>query len=110
MEKTTYVKKAEVEKSMALPKTLQAETQMTPMGGAEIAMFPVYGRDMAEKRVWCATFVDRDEAQAWIHACKAFGRAVIGAVIADQAPAESKQMEMDYGTGTDSGEPAKKPD
>jgi hypothetical protein len=90
MEKTTYVQKAEVEKSMALPKTLQAETQMTPMGGAEIAMFPVYGRDMADKRVWCATFVDRDEAQAWIHASKAFGRAVIGAVIAQQEKSDEE--------------------
>ena len=89
MEKTKYELKAEVETSMTLPKTLQAETQMTKMGEAEVAMFPVYGRDMAERRIWVATFLDRNEAQAWIHASKAFGRAVIGAVIADQKPAEA---------------------
>jgi hypothetical protein len=87
MEKTKYELKAEVETSLALPKTLQAETQLAPMGGAQIPMYPVYGRDMEERRIWCATFVDRDEASAWIHASKAFGRAVKGAVIADQKSA-----------------------
>lgn len=81
--------KAEVETSFALPKTLQAETQLMPMNGATIPMYAVYGRDMAERRVWCSTFVDMDEAQAWVQASKVFGRAVKGAVIADQKPEEA---------------------
>lgn len=97
--------KAEVETSMALPKTLQAETQMMPIGGAQIAMFAVYGRDMNERRVWCATFLDMDEATAWVMSSKMFGRPVKGAVIADQKPAE----ETTDGAGTDSGEAAEKP-
>jgi hypothetical protein len=99
MEKTKYELKAEVETANVLPKTLQAETQIMPMNGATVPMYPVYGRtdDESERRVWCATFVDSDEAMAWIQASKVFGRAVRGAVIADQKPAEG----ANDGTGTD---------
>lgn len=105
MEKTKYELKAEVETSFALPKTMQAETQMMPFGAATIAMYPVYGLDMTDRKVWCATFVDMDEAVAWIQASKMFGRAVKGAVLADQKPTE----EIANGEGTDSGESAEKP-
>jgi hypothetical protein len=88
MEKTKYEMKAEVETSFALPKTLTAETQLMPMNGATIPMYAVYGRDMTDRRVWAATFIDMEEAQAWVQASKVFGRAVRGAVIADQKPAE----------------------
>ena len=98
MKKTTYELKAEVETASVLPKTLQAETQLMPMGGASIPMYAVYGRTDDERRVWCATFVDSDEAMAWVQASKVFGRAVRGAVIADQKPAEA----ANDGTGTDS--------
>jgi len=101
MDKTKYEMKAEVETSFALPKTMQPETQMMPMGGAMVPMYAVYGRDMNERRVWCATFVDMEESQAWVQASKVFGRPVRGAVIANQ--------EKTDGTGTDSGEPAEKP-
>ena len=90
MDKTKYELKAEVEMSFALPKTLQAETQMMPIGGATIPMYAVYGRDMNDRRVWCATFVDMEESQAWAQASKLFGRPVRGAVIADQKPAEGE--------------------
>jgi len=89
--------KAEVETANVLPKTLQAETQVMPIGGASIPMYAVYGRDDADRRVWVATFVDSDEALAWVQASKVFGRAVRGAVIADQKP----KQESDDGTGTD---------
>lgn len=87
MEKTKYELKQEVEMSMALSKTLQAETQVMPMGGASVPMYPVYGKDMNDRRVWVATFIDRDEATAWIQASKVFGRPVNGAVIAKQEAA-----------------------
>ncbi len=103
MEKTKYELKAEVETAQVLPKTLRAETQLMPMGGAQIPMYAVYGRTDGERRVWCATFVDSDEAAAWCQASKVFGRAVRGAVIADQQP---KQTETDGETdGTE--EPAR---
>ncbi len=102
MEKTKYELKAEVETSMALPKTLQAETQLMPMGGATIPMYAVYGKTDDGRRVWCATFVDSDEAMAWVQASRVFGRAVRGAVIADQKPKE----ETADGTGTDDRAPA----
>jgi hypothetical protein len=98
VEKTKYEMKAEVETAMVLPKTLQAETQLMPMGGASIPMYAVYGRDDTERRVWCCTFVDSDEAMAWVQASRVFGRAVRGAVIADQKPVEGASD----GTGTDS--------
>ena len=89
MEKTKYELKAEVETAAVLPKTLQAETQLMPMGGASIPMYAVYGRADDDRRVWCATFVDSDEAMAWVQASRVFGRAVRGAVIADQKPADA---------------------
>lgn len=89
MDKTKYEMKAEVEMSFALPKTLQAQTEMMPFGGATIAMYAIYGRDMTDRKVWCATFVDSDEAMAWVQASKVFGRAVKGAVTADQKPVEN---------------------
>ena len=92
MDKTKYEMKAEVEMSFALPKTLQAETQLMPMGGATVPMYAVYGRDMTDRRIWCATFVDSDEALAWVQANKVFGRAVKGAVIAEQKPAEADEQ------------------
>jgi ABC-type Fe3+ transport system permease subunit len=88
VEKTKYELKAEVQTSLALAKTLQAQTEMMPMSGAIIPMFVVYGRDTEDRKVWCATFVDKDEAQAWVQASKTFGRAVKGAVIAQQETAE----------------------
>jgi hypothetical protein len=89
VDKTKYELKAEVETSFAMPKTLQAETQLMPMNGANVAMYAVYGRDMNDRRVWCATFIDMDEATAWVQASKVYGRAVKGAVIADQKPTEA---------------------
>jgi hypothetical protein len=83
-DKTKFVLKAEVETSFAMPKTLQAQTELMPFGGASVAMYAIYGRDMTDRKVWCATFIDMEEAQAWIQASKVFGRAVKGAVISDQ--------------------------
>jgi hypothetical protein len=101
MEKTRYEIKAEVETVNVLPKTLVAETQLMPMGGAQIPMYAVYGKTDDDRRVWCATFVDSDEAMAWVQASRVFGRAVRGAVIADQKPATQESTD---GAGTDSGE------
>jgi hypothetical protein len=103
MEKTKYVAKAEVETARVLPKTLQAETQIMPMGGATVPMYVVYGRDDSDRKIWCCTFVDSDEAMAWVQASKLFGRAVRGAVIADQKPGEAD------GPREDNREPAEKP-
>jgi ferredoxin-thioredoxin reductase catalytic subunit len=94
MEKTKYEMKAEVETANVLPKTLVAETQMMPMGGAQIPMYAVHGRDDADRKVWCCTFVDSDEAMAWVQASRVFGRAVRGAVIAQQeAPSDGEKTE-----------------
>jgi len=106
---------SEVETAMALPKTLQVQTELMPFGGATISMYAVYGHgevdhkivfgatpaDEVKKRVWCATFLDQDEASAWVQASKVFGRAMRGAVVAQQGVPD--------GAGTDSGEPAEKP-
>ena len=99
MEKTKYELKAELQTAMVLPMTLQAETQMMPMQGATIAMFAVYGRTDDDRKVWVATFLDDEEAMAWVQASKVFGRAVKGAVIA-------KQLEVTDGTQAADGEKA----
>lgn len=109
MEKTKYELKAEVETSFALPKTLQTETQMMPFGGATIAMFPIYGRDMTDRKIWCATFIDSDEAMAWVQASRVYGRAVKGAVIANQEKTDGEAAVAEDATGsTVGGEPAGK--
>jgi hypothetical protein len=104
MDKTKYVMKAEVEKAFAMPKTLQAESHLMPIGGTTTTMYAVYGRTDDDRRVWCATFIDSDEAIAWIQASRVFGRAVFGAVIVDQKPGVAND-----GAGNDSREPAEKP-
>jgi hypothetical protein len=105
MEKTTYELKPEVEMSFAMPKTLTTEAQQMPMGGAMIEMYAVYGRDMTDRRVWCVTFVDRDESMAWVMASKVYGRAVKGAVIAKQEPANDgvEEGSVDESTTGESG-------
>lgn len=94
-DRTKYELKAEVETSFALPKTLQAETQLMPMNGATIPMYAVYGRDMTDRRVWAATFIDMEEAQAWVQASKVFGRAVKGAVITNQEKSDAEKLAED---------------
>lgn len=101
MEKTKYKLKAEVETAMVLPKTLQAQTEMMPIHGAMIPMYAVYGRDDSDRQVWCATFVDSDEAMAWVQGSRVFGRAVKGAVIAKQGDQN--------GAGNDDREPTERP-
>jgi hypothetical protein len=98
VEKTKYVLKAEVQTAQVLPKTLQVQTELMPFSGATIPMYAVYGRTDDDRKVWCATFIDSDEAQAWVMGSKTLGRAVTGAVI-------SKQETTD-GTGKDGGETA----
>jgi hypothetical protein len=103
MDKTKYEMKAEVEKAFVMPKTLQAETQLMPIGGATTPMYAVYGRTDDGRRVWCATFIDSDEAMAWVQASRVFGRAVFGAVMADQKPGVAND-----GAGNDGREPAER--
>lgn len=98
MDKTKYELKAEVETSFALTKTLQAQTEMMPFAGATVAMYAVYGRDMTERKVWCCTFIDMEEAQAWVQASRVFGRAVKGAVIANQETKDATVAENSSGS------------
>lgn len=92
------VVKAEVEQSFALPKTLTAEEQLMPFGGATVPMYAIYGKDMTDRRIWCCTFIDRDEALAWVQASKVFGRAVKGAVIANQETKDATVAEDSSGS------------
>ena len=101
-DKTKFVMKAEVETAMVLPKTLQAQTEMMPFAGATVAMYAVYGKTDDDRLVWCATFLDSDEAMAWVQASKVFGRAVTGAVIA-------KKTGVIDGTRNDGREPTERP-
>jgi hypothetical protein len=88
MEKTVYVTRKMVETISVLPRTLIIEKQEMKQGEGENAvnseMFVVYGHDPATRRIWCATFIDQQEAEAWVHGSKTYGRPVLGAVIAGQ--------------------------
>ena len=101
MEKTKYELKAEVQQTTVLPKTLQPEAQMMNVNGATTPLYAVYGHNDEHKRVWVATFFDVEESRAWCMASKQFGRAVRGAVIA--------QQEKPDGEGADSRAEAEKP-
>jgi hypothetical protein len=88
MEKTVYKKELMVETISILPRTLEISPESMRVPGADTMIYPVYGRDINDRRVWCATFVDADEAQVWIQCSKTFGRPVVGAVMAGQQKAE----------------------
>jgi hypothetical protein len=84
MEKIKYELKASVETITVLPRTLEIKPEQMKLPGAEATMHVVYGYDPAQRKVWCATFIDEQEAGAWVHGSKVFGRPVRGAVVAGQ--------------------------
>lgn len=84
MEKTVYKKELMVETISVLPRTLMIVQEAMKVGTVNAYMFVVYGHDPATRKVWCATFIDEQEAEAWVHGSKTFGRPVLGAVMAGQ--------------------------
>jgi hypothetical protein len=113
VEKTTYEIKAQVEMIAVLPRTLETSPETLKMGIADCTLFPVYGKDATQRKVWVATFVDMDEASAWIHSCKVFGRPIIGAVMAGEIKKESDGSEAEtfnaMSIGTDRADPVQEP-
>jgi hypothetical protein len=91
-------KKPQLEEDVeeVLPRTLGIRPLTYAAGETKITVSGVYGgRDGS---VWCATFYDEPEAQAWIIACNQFGQPVRGI----------KTGAAD-GPRIDSGESARKP-
>jgi hypothetical protein len=85
MEKTTYQTVRQVETISVLPRTIEiVPEQMKLPEGIGATMHVVYGYDPAQRKVWLATFIDDEEAQAWVQGSKTFGRPVRGAVVAGQ--------------------------
>jgi hypothetical protein len=84
MEKTTEQTPAQTDEStteVVLPRTLGIR-QLTIKGvdgAADTIVHGVYGGASGE--VWCATFFDEPEAQAWIIASNSFGEAVRGKIM-----------------------------
>jgi hypothetical protein len=95
VEKTKVEIKAQVEMIAVLPRTLESVPEVLKMGAADCTLFPVYGKDANQRKVWVATFVDMDEASGWMQACKTFGRPVIGAVMAGETKSESDGSELE---------------
>lgn len=83
-DKTVWKAVAMVETISVLPRTLEIATEKMKVGEVNAEMFVVYGRDPAQRKIWCATFIDEQEAEAWVHGSKTFGRPVLGAVLAGQ--------------------------
>ena len=71
-----------------MPRTLVIKKLKYQQGAFETEMAAVYGGK--EENVWCATFADGDEAQAWIMASNHFGQQVKGF--------------LQYGTGSTGGD------
>jgi len=84
MEKTVYKTELMVETISVLPRTLEIKQEAMKVGTVNAFMFVVYGYDPATRKVWCATFIDEQEAEAWVHGSRTFGRPVLGAVMAGQ--------------------------
>ena len=84
MEKTVYETKLMVETISVLPRTLEIKEEKMKVGDVNAQMYVVYGHDPATRKVWCATFIDEQEAESWVHASRTFGRPVLGAVMAGQ--------------------------
>lgn len=70
-----------------MPRTLVIKQLKYQQGAFETMMSAVYGGK--KENVWCATFADGDEAQAWVTASNHFGQQVKGF--------------LQYGTGIPSG-------
>lgn len=101
METGTLV--AHVETKSVLPRTLEVVGESMKMANADATMYVVYGRDEHDRKVWAATFFDSDEAMAWVHASRTFGRSVTGAVLAGQEKATPKLVGVDGGKTRDEG-------
>jgi hypothetical protein len=84
MDKTEYKKELVVETISVLPRTLEIKREAMKVGDVNAYMFVVYGYDPAPRKVWVATFIDEQEAEAWVHGSKTFGRPVLGAVLGGQ--------------------------
>ena len=80
---------ARVEDISVLPRTLEISATDMKVRGADATMYEIYGKDLNERKVWCATFADGDEAMVWIQSSKMFGRPVTGYVMAGQVKKES---------------------
>jgi hypothetical protein len=79
---------ARVEDISVLPRTLEIIAKDMNVRGADATMYEIYGKDLNERKVWCATFADGDEAVVWIQSCKMFGRPVTGYVMAGEVKKE----------------------
>jgi hypothetical protein len=88
---------ARVEEISVLPRTLTIVPEQMKMPGADATIYPVYGRDINDRKVWVATFCDSDESQVWIQSSKMFGRPITGFVMANQGPKAEKGAEMSDG-------------
>ena len=78
-----------VEDISVLPRTLEVIAKDMPVCGADATMYEIYGKDLNDRKVWCATFADGDEATLWIQASKMFGRPVTGYVMAGEVKKEA---------------------
>lgn len=84
-EKTVFTTVKQVEMIAVLPRTMEIKPETMRLGpDVDSTMFVVYGYDPAKRKVWLATFMDTQEAEAWVHGSKVFGRLVTGAVLAGQ--------------------------
>lgn len=86
MEKTVYTTIKGLDIVHVSPRTLiVVPERMAQLGpDTDATMHVVYGKDPADRKIWVATFVDEQEAQAWVQGSKTFGRPVSGAVMAGQ--------------------------
>jgi hypothetical protein len=91
---------ARVEDISVLPRTLEIKPEQMKLPGADATIYPVYGKDINDRRVWVATFCDADEAQVWIQSSKMFGRPITGYVMAGQVKKEPEGPKLVDSDGT----------
>ena len=76
MEKSVF--KMQVKVRSVAPKSLKVSELHHDFGAYELSCYQVFGSSEDGISVWVATFLDRQEAEAWIQASVIFGRAVQG--------------------------------
>lgn len=104
-DKTVFVSVKQVEMISVLPRTLTIKPETMKLGpDVDSTMFVIYGLDVADRKVWVATFIDEQEAEAWVHGSKVFGRPVTGAVLAGQGDLIQGGEMSDEATTVESGD------
>ena len=88
---------AELQGELVRPRTLIVRAVPYTQSGVNVSFAGVFGGQ--DGNVWVATFLDPDEAEAWIEGCKRFGEPIKGAVLGTRSNSGNVSQEESGGAG-----------